>query len=34
VLLHHLKETASQVAGLYDRILMVAEGPKSTGRHT
>jgi glutamate-ammonia-ligase adenylyltransferase len=32
VLLHQLKETESQVAGLYDRLLMVADGPKSTGR--
>jgi hypothetical protein len=32
VLLHHLRETASQVADLYDRLLMVADGPKSTGR--
>ncbi|UVF18216.1 bifunctional [glutamine synthetase] adenylyltransferase/[glutamine synthetase]-adenylyl-L-tyrosine phosphorylase [Microvirga terrae] len=34
VLLHHLKETQSQVAGLYDRILKVAEGRESTGRRT
>jgi glutamate-ammonia-ligase adenylyltransferase len=31
VLLHQLKETQSQVAGLYDRILMVAPSRKSTG---
>jgi [glutamine synthetase] adenylyltransferase / [glutamine synthetase]-adenylyl-L-tyrosine phosphorylase len=34
VLLHQLKETQSQVAGLYDRILTVASGPKSTARRT
>jgi glutamate-ammonia-ligase adenylyltransferase len=32
VLLHHLRETASQVADLYDRILRVAPRRKSTGR--